>query len=228
MDAKTTDSKVKVTAEDGHQFGAYVAESGSPARGSIVLIQEIFGVNSHIRSVADGYAKDGFHVIAPALFDRAERNLELNYNAEDTKKGMGAISQIGLDAALKDVAASIKHARAQWPDLKTGVLGFCLGGSLGWLAATRLDPSAVVCYYGGQIAKNAAETPHCPVMMHFGARDAHIGPEQIETIRQAHPELPLFVYDAGHGFNCDQRKDFEPQSAKLARERTLEFFRTNL
>lgn len=221
-------SKVKITAEDGHQFDAYVAESNGPARGSIVLIQEIFGVNSHIRSVADGYAKDGFNVIAPALFDRAERNLELSYNAEDTKKGMAAISQIGLDPALKDVAASIKHARTQWPGLKTGVLGFCLGGSLGWLAATRLDPAAVVCYYGGQIAKNAAETPHCPVIMHFGAKDAHIGPEQIETIRQAHPELPLFVYDAGHGFNCDQRKDYEPKSAALARERTLEFFRKNL
>jgi len=217
-------TKIKVTAEDGHQFGAYVAESTSPAHGAIVLIQEIFGVNSHIRSVADGYAKDGFHVIAPALFDRAERDLELSYNAEDMKKGMGAISQIGLDAALKDVAASICHARSQWSDLKVGVLGFCLGGSLGWLAATRLDPAAVVCYYGGQIAKNATETPHCPVMMHFGAKDAHIGPEQIETIRKAHPELPLFVYDAGHGFNCDQRKDFDPPSAKLARERTLEFF----
>jgi carboxymethylenebutenolidase len=181
-------------------------------------------VNSHIRSVADGYAKDGFHIIAPALFDRAERNLELSYNSEDTKKGMSAISQIGLNAALKDVAASIKHARTLWPELKAGVLGFCLGGSLGWLAATRLDPAAVVCYYGGQIARNAAETPRCPVMMHFGAKDAHIGPEQIEAIRRAHPELPLYVYDAGHGFNCDQRKDFELKSAALARERTLEFF----
>src|SRR5579862_2013660 len=218
-------SKANITAADGHQFEAYVAESASPARGAIVLIQEIFGLNSHIRSVADGYAKDGFSVIAPALFDRAERDLELSYNAEDMKKGMGAISQIGLDAALKDVAASISHARSQWPALKVGVLGFCLGGSLGWLAATRLDPAAVVCYYGGQISKHATEVPRCPVMLHFGAKDAHIGPDQIEIIRKAHPELPLFVYDAGHGFNCDQRKDYEPQSANLARERTLEFFR---
>ncbi len=217
-------SKVNITAEDGHQFEAYVAASTSPARGAIVLIQEIFGVNSHIRSVADGYAKDGFHVISPALFDRAERNLELSYNAEDTKKGMGAISQIGVETALKDVAASISHARSQWPGLKVGVLGFCLGGSLSWLAATRLDPAAAVCYYGGQISRHVTEVPRCPVMMHFGAKDPHIGPEQIETIRQAHPDLPLFVYDAGHGFNCDQRKDYEPQSANLARQRTLEFF----
>ena len=221
-------TKIKVTAEDGHQFDAYVAESTSPARGAIVLIQEVFGVNSHIRSVADSYASQGFHVIAPALFDRVQPNLELGYNAEDAKKGMGAISQIGLDAALKDVAASISHARSQWSDLKVGVLGFCLGGSLAWLSATRLDPAAAVGYYGGQISKHANEVPRCPVMLHFGAKDAHIGPDQIETIRKAHPELPLFVYDAGHGFNCDQRKDFDPPSAKLARERTLEFFRTNL
>jgi carboxymethylenebutenolidase len=217
-------TKIKVTAEDGHQFEAYVAESASPARGAIVLIQEVFGVNSHIRLVADSYATQGFHVIAPALFDRVQRNLELDYPPTDAKQGMTAITQIGLETALKDVAASISHARSQWPGLKVGVLGFCLGGSLGWLAATRLNPAAVVCYYGGQISKHATEVPRCPVMMHFGAKDPHIGPEQIETIRQAHPELPLFVYDAGHGFNCDQRKDFDPPSSKLARERTLEFF----
>jgi carboxymethylenebutenolidase len=112
--------------------------------------------------------------------------------------------------------------------LKVGVLGYCFGGSLAWLAATRLDPAAVVCYYGGRIALHAAETPRCPVMMHFGAKDAHIGPQEIEKIRSAHPDLPLFIYDAGHGFNCDQRKDFEPQSAGLARQRTLEFFRDHL
>jgi carboxymethylenebutenolidase len=217
-------TKIKVTAADAHQFEAYVAESASPGRGAIVLIQEVFGVNSHIRSVADSYAAQGFHVIAPALFDRVQRNLELDYKPTDAKQGMTAIAQIGLETALKDVAASIGHARSQWPGLKVGVLGFCLGGSLGWLAGTRLDPAAVVCYYGGQISKHATEAPRCPVMMHFGAKDPHIGPEQIETIRKAHPEVPLFVYDAGHGFNCDQRKDFDPPSAKLARERTLEFF----
>ena len=221
-------TKIKLTAGDGHEFDAYVAESGSPARGAIVLIQEIFGVNSHIRSVADDYAGQGFHVVAPALFDRVQPNLELGYNPTDAAQGMKAARQIGMDAALLDVAASISHARAKWPGLKVGVLGFCYGGSLAWLAATRLDPAAAVCYYGGQIAANAAETPHCPVMMHFGAKDPHIGPEEIEKIRTAHPDLPLFIYDAGHGFNCDQRKDFEPESAKLARQRTLEFFSRHL
>jgi carboxymethylenebutenolidase len=221
-------TQIKLTAADGHQLNAYFAESSGPARGAIVLVQEIFGVNSHIRSVADDYAAQCFRVIAPALFDRVQPNLELGYNPPDTAQGMRAATQIGMDNALKDVAASLNHARSQWPDLKVGVLGFCFGGSLAWLAATRLDPAAAVCYYGGRIAQHAAETPRCPVLMHFGAKDAHIGPAEIEKVRSAHPALPLFVYDAGHGFNCDQRKDFEPQSASLARQRTLEFFRNHL
>lgn len=221
-------TKIKLTATDGHEFGAYLAESSGPPLGAIVLIQEIFGVNSHIRSVADVYATQGFHVIAPALFDRVQPNLELAYDPADMAQGMRAARQIGMDAALLDVAASMNHARAAWRELKVGVLGFCFGGSLAWLAATRLDPAAAVCYYGGQIAANATEMPRCPVMMHFGAKDPHIGPEEIAKIRTAQPNLPVFVYDAGHGFNCDQRKDFEPESARLARQRTLEFFSQHL
>jgi carboxymethylenebutenolidase len=221
-------TKIELTATDGHKFDAYVAESSGPAQGAIVLVQEIFGVNSHIRSVADDYAIQGFQVAAPALFDRVERNLELSYNPTDTAQGMKTARQIGMDAALLDVAASIGHARAEWHGLKVGVLGFCYGGSLAWLAATRLDPAAAVCYYGGQIAANAAETPRCPVMMHFGAKDPYVGPAEIEKIKAAHPDLPLFLYNAGHGFNCDQRKDYEPKSASLARQRTLEFFSRNL
>ena len=221
-------TKIKLKAADGHEFDAYLAESSGPARGAIVLIQEIFGVNSHIRAVADDYAGQGFHVIAPALFDRVQRNLELGYNPTDTAQGMKAARQIGMDAALLDVAASINHAGAEWRGLKVGVLGYCYGGSLAWLAATRLNPAAAVCYYGGQIGANAKETPRCPVMMHFGAKDPHIAPEEIAKIKAAHADLPLFLYDAGHGFNCDQRKDFEPESARLARQRTLEFFGQNL
>ena len=221
-------TKIKLKAADGHEFNAYLAESSGPVSGTIVLVQEIFGVNSHIRSVADDYAAQGYHVIAPALFDRVQPNLELGYNPTDTAQGMKAARQIGMGAALLDVAAAMAHARAEWPQLKVAVLGFCYGGSLAWLAATRLDPAAAVCYYGGQIAANAAETPRCPVMTHFGAKDPHIGPAEIEKIKAAHPDLPLFIYDAGHGFNCDQRKDYEPQSAKLARQRTLEFFSRHL
>ncbi len=221
-------AKIKLKAADGHELDAYFAESQGPARGVIVLIQEIFGVNSHIRSVADDYASQGYHVIAPALFDRVQRNLELGYNPADTAQGMKAARQIGMDAALLDVAASINHARAEWRGLNVGVLGYCFGGSLAWLGATRLNPAAAVCYYGGQIAATALETPRCPVMMHFGAKDPHIGPAEIEKIRTAHPEPPLFLYDAGHGFNCDQRKDYEPKSTTLARQRTLEFFNRHL
>jgi len=221
-------TKIRLKAADGHELDAYLAESSGPARGAIVLVQEIFGVNSHIRSVANDYATQGYYVIAPALFDRVQPNLELGYNPADTAQGMKAARQIGMDAALLDVAAAISHARAEWPDLKVGVLGFCYGGSLSWLAATRLDPAAAVCYYGGQIAANANETPRCPVMMHFGAKDPHIGPAEIEKIKAAHPDLPIFLYEAGHGFNCDQRKDYEPESAKLARQRTLEFFNRHL
>jgi carboxymethylenebutenolidase len=221
-------TKIRLKATDGHELDAYFVQSSGAARGAIVLIQEIFGVNSHIRSVADDYANHGFHVIAPALFDRVQRNIELGYNPTDAAQGMKAARQIGMDAALQDIAASISHAKAQWTGLKVGVLGYCFGGSLAWLAATRLDPATAVCYYGGQIAANAAETPQCPVMMHFGAKDPHIGPAEIEQIRAAHPDLPLFLYDAGHGFNCDQRKDYEPESASLARQRTLEFFRNHL
>jgi carboxymethylenebutenolidase len=221
-------TQIKLTAADGHQLDAYFAASNGPARGAIVLLQEIFGVNSHIRSVADDYASQGFHVIAPALFDRVQRNVELGYTPTDAAEGMRAARQIGMDSALKDVDASIRHARTLSSSAKVGVLGYCFGGSLAWLVATRLDPAASVCYYGGQIAANAGEMPRCPVMMHFGAKDAHIGPAEIEKIRRAHPDLPLFLYDAGHGFNCDHRKDFEPQSASLARQRTLEFFSRNL
>jgi carboxymethylenebutenolidase len=220
--------KISLKASDGHEFDTYLAESSGPAHGAIVLVQEIFGVNSHIRSVADDYASQGYHVVAPALFDRVQTNLELGYDPTDTAHGMKAARQIGMDAALQDVAASIAHARTEWLALKVGVLGFCYGGSLAWLAATRLDPAAAVCYYGGQIAATASETPRCPVLMHFGAKDPHIGPAEIEKIRMAHPDLPLFLYNSGHGFNCDQRKDYEPESARLARQRTLDFFHHHL
>ncbi|HKD79831.1 MAG TPA: dienelactone hydrolase family protein [Candidatus Angelobacter sp.] len=211
---------VQLTASDGHHLQAYCAGDEKVQR-ALVVIQEIFGVNSHIRSVADDFAQQGFLAIAPALFDRAEPGLELGYDTAAMQKGMRAATQIGMEAALKDVAAAIGYAGQK--SRKVGVVGYCFGGSLAWLAATRLDPSAAVGYYGGRIAQSAAESPRCPVMLHFGAKDPHIGAKEIETIRRHHPDLPLFLYDAGHGFNCDQRKDYEPQSAALARQRTLKF-----
>jgi carboxymethylenebutenolidase len=221
-------SNIQLTATDGHQLGAYVSESAGPAVAAVVVAQEIFGVNRHVRSVADDYAGQGFWAIAPALFDRVEQNVELDYNPTDSSRGMKIASQIGMENALKDVASAIAYAGSALRGKKVGVVGYCFGGSLAWLAATRLNPNAAVCYYGGQISKYAAEVPHCPVMLHFGSKDPHIPPAEIEKIQRAHPELPVFLYDAGHGFNCDQRKDYAPQAASLARQRTLEFFRKHL
>jgi carboxymethylenebutenolidase len=217
---------MRLKAGDGHEFDAYVAEPSGTPKAALIVIQEIFGVNSHIRSVTDGYARDGYWAIAPALFDRAERNIQLGYDAEGRKRGMQAASQIGVETALKDVQATLAYATEKFA--KVGVLGFCWGGTLAWLAATRFKPAAAVAYYGGQIAKFANKKPACPVMLHFGEKDAHIPPTEINTVREAHPEVQIFVYDAGHGFNCDQRESYEPNSASLARQRTLEFFAKNL
>lgn len=220
-------SEIKLTASDGHQLNAYLAESVK-ATASLVVIQEIFGLNSHIRGVVDDYAGQGFRVIAPALFDRVEPHLELGYGPEDLAKGLAVRNKIGQDEMMKDVAAAVEYGGSIANGTKTGVLGYCLGGTLAWLAATRLNVAAAVGYYGGRIAEHASEEPHCPVMLHFGAQDQHIPAAEIEKIRRAHPDVPIFIYDAGHGFNCEQRKDFEPKSAGLARQRTLEFFRKHL
>jgi carboxymethylenebutenolidase len=217
---------MQLRAEDGHEFEVYIAGAASEKR-ALVIVQEIFGVNGHIRSVADDYASQGFYAIAPALFDRVQRSLELGYGPDDRKKGMQVATQVGMDTALKDVAASLKYAQEKTSG-KVGVIGYCWGGTLAWLAATRLQPAAAVAYYGGQIAKYAAEKPHSPVLLHFGKKDAHIPMSDIEIIQKHHPEVLVYLYDAGHGFNCDQRESFDRASAALARERTLDFIHKNL
>jgi carboxymethylenebutenolidase len=215
---------IQLTAADGHQLGAYYVEPGAPAGSALVVIQEIFGVNSHIRSVADDFAAQGFHAIAPRLFDRVEPDVELGYSPADMQRGMGMATKIGMENALKDVAAAIDYASHALHCARIGVVGYCLGGSLAWLAATRLGPAAAVGYYGGRIAQYVAERPLCPVMLHFGWSDPHIPASEVDKIRLSYPELPIYMYRAGHGFNCDQRRDYDPESAKLARQRTLEFF----
>ncbi len=221
-------SNIKLTAEDGHKLQAYVAEPETKTDMAVIILQEIFGVNSHIRSVTDDFSREGFVAIAPALFDRAEPGMELGYDPASMQRGMAIARSIGLETALKDVAAALKHACSITKYQKVGIVGYCFGGTLAWLAATRLNPSVAVSYYGGGIADHAGEQPHCPVMLHFGNQDAHIGPEKIERIRTAHPDIPIYLYDAGHGFNCDQRKDYNASSAALARERTLKFLKEHL
>jgi carboxymethylenebutenolidase len=219
---------IKLTAADGHHLEAYLVEAKAPAHAAIVVIQEIFGVNSHIRSVADDYTAQGFHAIAPALFDRVQPRLELGYDSAGSTRGMQIVAQIGVEASLQDVAAAISYAGEISSNTKVGVVGYCYGGSLAWLAATRLNPAAAVGYYGGRISQYASEVPRCPLMLHFGSQDAHIPVSEIAKIQQSHPDLPIFLYDAGHGFNCDQRQSYEPKSAALARQRSLDFFRKHL
>jgi carboxymethylenebutenolidase len=214
-------------AEDGHQLDAYVARPAGEPIAALVVLQEIFGVNAHIRSVADGYAKDGFLAVAPALFDRIERGVELKYEGEDMQKAMALSKKLNMDEMLKDTRAAIDYAQTQ-SGKKTGVIGYCLGGSIAWLCACRFKIDAAVGYYGGYIAQFAGEQPKCPVMLHFGKKDNHIPLEAVEKIRAAHPEVQIYLYDAGHGFNCDERASYDPESARIARERSLAFLKKHL
>jgi carboxymethylenebutenolidase len=223
---------IELKAQDGHELDAYVATPDGTPIGALVVVQEIFGVNSHIRSIADGYAKDGFLAIAPALFDRYERGVELAYTGEDAKKAFELYAKLDVKTALLDVAAAF--AKAKEAGKGVGVIGYCYGGLMSWLSATRgetveMRPDCTVGYYAGGIGNVATEEPSCPVMLHFGAADTHIGPEQREAVQAAHPEVTIYVYEgAEHGFNCDQRASYNPEAAKLARERSLEFLKTHI
>ncbi|HEM45677.1 MAG TPA: dienelactone hydrolase family protein [Alphaproteobacteria bacterium] len=210
---------IRLTASDGHELAAYRADPSGAPRGAIVVIQEIFGVNEHIRAVADGFAADGYTAVAPALFDRVERGVELGYDEEGRNRGRSIRANIAWDDAVRDIAAAVAAA----PGPKVGVVGYCWGGSLAWLAATRLDGlAAAVCYYGGQIADFKDESPRCPVLLHFGSADQSIPMSDVEAIRTAHPDLPIHVYEgAGHGFNCDMRGSYDRDAATLARQRTM-------
>ncbi|MGD0734905.1 MAG: dienelactone hydrolase family protein [Terracidiphilus sp.] len=218
---------VTLQAADGHDFSAYVARpEGEPIAG-LVVVQEIFGVNAHIRSVADGYAKDGFLAVAPAIFDRYERGVELGYVGADMQKAVSFIPKLNADDSTADIAAAVEFAATE-TGKKVGVIGYCWGGTLAWIAACRLPIAVAVGYYGGHISKFVAETPAVPVMLHFGKQDAHIPAEEVEKIQSAHPEVEIYWYDAGHGFNCNARASFDPASAKEARERSLDFLKKNL
>ncbi|MFQ5954103.1 MAG: dienelactone hydrolase family protein [Kiloniellales bacterium] len=211
-----------LTADDGHQCGAYRADPAGRPRGGIVVIQEIFGVNRHIRAVCDGFAADGYAALAPALYDRQTPGVELDYSPEGINRGREIRAEVGWDGPVRDIAAAVA---ALAPVGRVGTVGYCWGGSLSWLAATRLDVACAVCYYGGQIVSFKDERPGCPVLMHFGEIDQSIPMDDVTAIQAALPEVPVHVYPgAGHGFNCDMRADFHQASADLARERTFAFF----
>lgn len=218
---------ISLRAGDGQTLDAYVARpEGAPIAG-LVVVQEIFGVNSHIRGVADGYARDGFLAVAPALFDRIEPGVELGYEGADLQRAMSFVPKLDMEKALADVEAALRYAAAS-TGKKAGVIGYCFGGTLAWLAAARLHPAAAVGYYGGRIGNYAHESPQCPVMLHFGRQDAHIPPEEVDKVRSAQPNVEIWWYDAGHGFNCDARASYDPQSARMARERSLAFLKKHL
>ena len=216
-------SKLTLTASDGHVMDAYRADPAGDVKGRLVVIPEIFGVNSHIRGVCDRFADAGYVALAPAMFDRLEKNFEVGYEPDDVAKGRAYKDQAGYDEAVMDVQAAVDALKG---DGKVGTVGYCWGGSLSWLAACRIKGvTAAVCYYGGNIFDFNNENPQCPTLLHFGEVDQSIPMENVEKIQKAHPDLPSHVYQgAAHGFNCEQRGSYDEGAAKLALERTLEFF----
>jgi carboxymethylenebutenolidase len=218
---------VKLQASDGHDLDAYVAEPDGNPWGGLVVIQEIFGVNQHMRSVADRFAQEGFYAVAPALFDRVERNLELTDSGDGMQKGIAVAQKINIDDAVKDVDAALRYAGKE-TGKPAGVVGYCYGGTLAWLAATRLAPAAAVGYYGGHIARFAGEKPRVPVMLHFGKHDNHIPQADVEKVKAAHPEVEIDWYDAGHAFNNDTRASYNAEASNEAMARTLAFFNRHL
>ncbi len=216
---------ITLTATDGHILQAYTAGAEDAERG-IVVLQEIFGVNSHIRDVCDFYASKGYRVIAPALFDRIEPGVEMGYTAGDVERGKQFKAKVSYEDALKDIEAA---AAALSQQKKIGVVGFCWGGTLTWLAACRsAEFSAASCWYGAGIAELRDEKAQCPVQMHFGEKDKSIPPSDVDAIRAAQPDVDVCIYDADHGFGCDQRGSYDPFASELARTRTVEFFKAHL
>jgi carboxymethylenebutenolidase len=210
---------IRLAAEDTHELDAYVVEPKGKAKGGVVVVQEIFGVTGHIKRVADQYAAKGYKVVAPAMFDRVERGVELAYT--EIEKGREYMRQLQWEETLADVEAAVKEVRGAG---RVAVVGFCWGGTVAHVAASELELDAAVSYYGGGVAKMLDKKPRCPIVYHFGDKDASIPLPDIEKIKQANPSSPLYVYaGAGHGFNCDERASYSEKDAQLAFERSLEF-----
>ncbi len=212
---------IQLTAADGHKFSAYRAEPKGKPKGALIVVMEIFGVNSHIKKVTDEYAADGYLAIAPAMFDRVQPGLDIGYTPEDIEVGRGIMQKMKLDDAMKDVAAAMKNVASAG---KTGIVGYCWGGTVAWKAASTLAGLACAApYYGGGIPGLVAEQPKCPVMFHWGETDHSIPLDKAQEVAAAHTSQTHYFYAAGHGFNCDQRGSYNAESSQLARKRTLEF-----
>jgi carboxymethylenebutenolidase len=210
----------RLTATDGHRLDAYEVHPDGAAA-SVVIVQEIFGVNAHIRSVVDRYAGFGYRAIAPALFDRTERGVELGYDDAGRTRGIELAIPLAWEPAMTDVAAAVAHVADTGP---VAVIGYCYGGSVAWLAACDLPVTAAVGYYGGQIHSMVDRHPQVPVQLHFGEHDHGIPLEHVRAIAAAHPDVEVHVYaGAAHGFNCDVRESHDARSAAIALGRTLDF-----
>lgn len=214
---------IELTASDGHKFAAYVAAPAGKARGGVVIAPEIFGINAHIQAVADGYAADGFHAVAPALFDRAQRNYDTGYSQPEIQAGVAIMQKLDSAKTLLDIDAAVAEAKKGG---KVGIVGYCYGGTVAWLASAHTAGLAcAVPYYGGGMFNLIKEQPKVPVMCNFGETDHSPTLEQAKAIVAAHPEISAHFYpNAGHGFNCDHRASYNAEAAKLARERTVAFF----
>jgi len=217
---------LELTASDGHVLAAYRAEPAGAPRGALVVVQEIFGVNRHIRAVSDGFAQDGYLTIAPAMFDRVERGVDLPYSPAGVQQGRALKAKAPLAGALADVTAAVgavAHAG------KVGIVGYCWGGYVTWMAAAEVAGLAcAIPYYGGGILENADIAPRCPIQGHFGERDAGIPAAVVRELAARHPEAEIHLYAADHGFMCDERGSYDAPAAKLARERTLAFLRRHV
>jgi carboxymethylenebutenolidase len=212
---------VELTAADGHRLSTYLAEPKGRPRGGIVVIQEIFGVTRHIRATADQYAAAGFLSVAPAMFDRVERNVDVPYS--DLAKGRGYVQALNDGQVMLDVQAAIDRVSAAG---KVGVVGYCWGGTVAYLTAAKAKVDAAIAYYGSGIGRHIADEadrPRAPIMFHFGEQDKSIPPSVVEQIKAAVPSGIFYLYPAEHGFNCTERASFDPASAQLALERSLEF-----
>ena len=212
-------------AKDGHIVDLYVAKPKSEAVATVIVLQEIFGITDHIQAICQQYATHGFLAIAPALFDRIKKNIVLDYSS--IEEGRDYKMQLQDEQVLLDIAASAATAEN---DLKVAVIGFCFGGALSYLASTRLNLNCAISYYGGGIAeKYINQNPLCPIMYHFGALDPIIPSTDVAAIQSNHPEGVFHIYDnAGHGFNCSDRRDYHSESAKIAFARSLEFLKMHI
>jgi carboxymethylenebutenolidase len=218
-------SHLQLRAADGNELSAYLAKPEGEPRGAVVVVQEIFGVNSHIRRVAEQYAAEGYLAIAPALFDRQVKGVEMGYDPASVQQGIAYMVKADTDGVIADVNAAIDAVRHAG---RIGMVGYCWGGRVTYLAACRTDIAAGVAYYGGGLPQLLGETPRSPMMFHFGERDSHIPLTDVDAVRQAYPQGTYHLYPAGHGFNCTERADFDAASAHLAFSRTVEFFRKHI